>query len=345
VHVRIAQHALGVAMLRTVLTAAVSLSVSGLVAAAETSTVKIGSEAPATSIVGAELRPVITATGSGSVNVAGSSVTQSEMRAPVMLPVTPFTYAHSGDVAHDAEVRRQLQDIQEREQRLLQIPEYRDLLRARQRLSLTQTHRDLTTIVQIPKEQADQLLDLLAEQRVREQLANPSMVMRPLDQSELEARLAQEEERRKTNEAELLALLGPAKYQDWKDYEKSDHARFMVQQLQSAVPNEQLRPDQYGALVRTIARERRKIHEDGSLRLPQGDISNEEVRRRFHEQHVERMMAAHRQILDASSTLLSPRQLEQLSAILERELELLKNRRDAFQGMPLVQPSLLPPMR
>jgi hypothetical protein len=332
-------------MLRTVLTAAVLLSIYGLVCAAEISTIQIGSEAPISKVEGTETRPVITAMGSGAVNVAGAAATHSEMRAPLILPVAPFTYAPSGDAAHDAEMRRQLQDIQEREQRLLQIPEYRDLLRARQRLSLTQTHRDLTTIVQISKEQADQLLDLLAEQRIREQLANPSMVMRPLDQSELEARLAQEEERRKANEAELLALLGPAKYQDWKDYEKSDHARFMVQQLQSAVPNEQLRPDQYGALVRTIAREQRQIHEDRSLRLPQGDISNEEVRRRFHEQHVERMTAAHQRILDASSSLLSPRQLEQLGAILERELEILKNRQGPFRGMPLVQPSVLPPMR
>jgi hypothetical protein len=332
-------------MLRTVLTAAVSLSITGSVCAAESSTVTIGSEAPNSMVEGTEIRPVITATASGAVHVAGAAASHSEMRAPLILPVAPFTYAPSGDAAHDAEMRRQLQDIQEREQKLLQIPEYRDLLRARQRLSLTQTHRDLTAIMQISQEQADQLLDLLAEHRVREQLASNSMATLPLDRAAVEARLAKDEERRKTNEAELLALLGPAKFQDWKDYEKSDHARFMVQQLQSAVPNEPLRPDQYGALVRTISREQRKLYEGQTLSLPQGHILDEASQRRLHEQHIERLAAAHQRILDAGSSLLSPRQIEQLSALLERELDILKNRQGAFRGMPLVQPSVLPPMR
>lgn len=97
-------------------------------------------------------------------------VLQPAMRPPALMPMTPFvSYAMSGNAANDAELQRQLQDIQEREQRMLQYPEYRELLRAQQRLSLSQMHPDLAGYLQISKQQADGLLDLLAEQRVRDQ--------------------------------------------------------------------------------------------------------------------------------------------------------------------------------
>src|SRR5690606_2036441 len=116
------------------------------------------------------------------------------------------------DTANDAELQRQIQDILEREQRMLQHPEYRDLLRARQRLSLTQEHPDLAEFLQIPKAQADQLIDLLAEHRVREQTEARAMWPSHVDQATVQGYEAKAQHRQRTAEAQLGAVRGPSKF-------------------------------------------------------------------------------------------------------------------------------------
>jgi hypothetical protein len=340
-------------MLRISLIAAVSMVALGSVSAAEQvarkQNVRNESVAAQAEPEASEAdRHAIIVSGSGRSNIADTAVSQSAMRAPGLVTVTPFvSYAMSGNAVNDAELQKQIQDIQEREQRMMQHPEYRDLLRARQRLSLSQTHRDLAELMQISKEQADQLLDLLAEQQIREQAASRPMWPSHMDVAAVQAFTAKAQERQRANEAELTALLGASKFQEWKEYEQSGMARILVQRLQHLLPYEaRLRTDQLRPLVREIAREQRQLFEDRTLGLPPDQVPDEAWQKHMRERHLEQMTAVNQRILEACASILSPRQLEQLEAMLQQDLDGHSQGQFFFGARaPLSPPSLLPAQR
>jgi hypothetical protein len=274
--------------------------------------------------------------------VAGTAVSQSGMRAPAFVPMTPFvSYAMSGNAVNDEELQEQIEEVREREQRMLQHPEYRDLLRARQRLALSYSHPDLPELLQISEEQADQLLDLLAEQQVREQAASTPTWPRHGDAAAMQAFVERTQERQRANEAELAALLGASKFQEWKEYEQSGMARILVQQLQQMLPDDaRLRSDQLRPLVSAIAREQRQLFEDRALSLAPGQVPDEDWQKRVQERQLERMAAANQRILDASASILTPRQLERFGSLLQQQLDGHSQRTFFFGRMaPLSPPS------
>ncbi len=260
----------------------------------------------------------------GASSTAPSGVSQSAIGAPALSPVTPFvTRAPSGDTAADREQYRLVQEIRERERRLLEDREYRDLQRAKHRLTMSTTHPELADILQIPKGQADQLLDLLAEHRIRDDMAAIPMLPGPTNPAEVQALMDQAEERRSIAEAELLALLGASKYQEWKEYDKNALARFLVQRYRASLPDDApLRPEQVRPLVSTIAREQNRLLELSVPAIALGQVPDEAWQRREQEQRRERMSTAHQRILDASASILSPVQLEHLRSMLQEDLEL-----------------------
>jgi hypothetical protein len=340
-------------MLKISLIAAASMVALGSVSAAEQLARK---EKDRNDSVAAQTEPqssdgdrhAIIASGSERSTVAGTAVTQSAIRAPALMTVTPFvSYAMSGNAANDAELQKQIHDIQEREQRMMQHPEYRDLLRARQRLSLSQTHPDLGELLQISKELADQLLDLLAEQQVREQAASRPMWPSHMDVAAVQAFTEKAQQRQRANEAELTALLGATKFQEWKEYEQSGMARLLVQRLQHLLPQDaRLRSDQLRPLVREIARQQRQLFEDRALSLPPDQVPDEAWQKQMRERHLEQTAAVNQRILEASASILSPRQLEHLESMLQQNLDGHSQGQFFFGAWaPLSPPSSLPAQR
>lgn len=341
-------------MLKMSSIAAASMIVFGFASAAEQPASKQNPEnravvaQPAVGQSESVSRQAITLSGSARASGAGTAVLQSGTRAPALVPVTPFvSYAMSGNAVNDAELQKQLQDIQEREQRMMQHPEYRDLLRARQRFSLSQAHPDLSEFLQISKEQAAQLLDLLAEQHVREQAASKPMWSSHVDADAVQAFTERVQERQRANEAELAALLGASKFQEWQEYEQSGLARFLVQRLQYVLPlDARLRADQLRPLVRAIAREQRQVFEDRTFILPPGQVPDEQWQKQMQEHQLERMATANQRILDASASILSQRQLDHLASMLQQELEGHSQRQFFFGARaPLSPPTVLPNQR
>jgi hypothetical protein len=267
--------------------------------------------------------------------VVATTVPASGARAPALVPMIPFVSYAPSNQAENKELQRQMQEIQEREQRMLQNPEYRDLLRARQRMALTHMHTDLSELLQISEEQADQLFDLLADQQVREQAAS-----RPMWPSESSA-AAQEmmekgQERQRSNEAEIAALLGPEKMSEWTEYQQSAMARFQVQRLRQTLPAEAaLRAEQVRPLVTAISREQRHMFEDRAVfELAPGQVPDEARQRRMHQHRLEKAAATNQRILDAASSILSPQQLQHFDALLQQELAGQSNAQFFF-GRPL----------
>jgi hypothetical protein len=260
--------------------------------------------------------------GSAAVAPSGRVTTAPVSGAPALVLMTPFVSYAPSNQGENKELQKQMQEIQEREQRMLQNPEYRDLLRARQRMALTHMHTDLLELLQLSEEQADQLLDLLADQQVREQAASRPMWPSESNAAAMQEMMEKAQERQRSNEAEIAALLGPDKINEWTEYQQSAGARFQVQRLrQTLPPDAALRTEQLRPLIAAISREQRHMLEDrGGLGLAPGEVADEAWQKRMHQHRLEKVAATNQRILDAASSILSPQQLQHFDALLQQEL-------------------------
>lgn len=270
-------------------------------------------------------RVVAHATGQG-VGVSGPTFMHlPQFVPPTVLQFGPMSgFAMAVDAARDPEIAELVRAVREREQRMLQNPEYRELLKARQRLQLANTHPYLREMLQISREQANALLNLLAEQQVRDQAEWEAGEL-TMDRPDVERAIERLNERQLTKEAELQALLG-SKFQEWKDYEQSAMARFLVQRLAQSLPQEAaLRPEQLRPLVTTIAQEHRRQMEEVARSMPPGEMPNPEWLDRMRSQQQQRMAESHQRILANTSSILSAQQLEQLRQLLDEEFNARAN--------------------
>ena len=268
-----------------------------------------------------------------SAGTTGTVALQSGVRAAGWSPFPPFaSIGMIGTDARDEELEKLMEQVRERELRLLQNPEYRDLLRAQQRVSLHHSHSDLAALLQISKEQADQLLDLLAEQQLREQAAGRAMPSDRADPEAMQQYIQKVHERQRANEAEIAAVLGPQKFQEWKDYEQNAMARFQVQRLQQMLPPDaRLQPDQRRLLVSAIGHEQRQLHEERARQIPDG-VPDEAWQRRMQETQAKQMASMHQRLLDRTTSILSPTQLQQFESLLKQELDAISRQQFFFFG-------------
>jgi hypothetical protein len=185
------------------------------------------------------------------------------------------------------------------------------------------------------------LLDLLAEQQVREQAASKPMWPGHGDAAAMQGLMEKAQERQRTNDAEIAALLGPDKLREWKEYEQSAMARFQVQHLRQMLPPDvALRAEQLRPLVTVISREQRQMFEDRTLvALAPGEVPDEDWQKRMHERHLEQTAARNQRILDAASSILSPKQLEYLGSLLQQELDAQSRGQFFFGRMTPLAPS------
>lgn len=272
---------------------------------------------------GARLGTGVTRNAVISASGTSGAVALSRIEAGGFAPITPFvSYALSGIDTADEEFQRLLQQVHERELRMLQNPEYRDMLRAQQRLSLHHSHADLPALLQIPKEQAEQLLDLLAEQQVRWQVAGRPMASKQPNAEAMQQYAEKVRETREANDAEIAALLGAAKFQEWKEYEQNAMARFQIQRLQQQLPPDaRLQPDQRRMLVSALATEQRRLLEERAREIPPNAVPDENWQRRMQEGHAQRMASMNERLLERAASILSPKQLEHFEVLLKQELE------------------------
>jgi hypothetical protein len=296
------------------------------------------SPAPATKQSGnasAQLGLGVTRNAVVSAGASSGTVALGSVGGVGWAPVTPFvSYAMSGIDAADEEFQKLLQQVHERELRMLQNPEYRDLLRAQQRLSLHHNHADLPALLQISKEQADQLLDLLAEHQVRVQVAGRPIASTQSDPAAMHQYIQKAQQRQSENEAEIAALLGASKFQEWKQYEQSAMARFQVQRLQQTLPpNARLQADQRRSLVNALASEQRQLFEQRAGEIPNG-VPDEAWHRRMHEDHVQRMASMNERLMERASSILSPQQLEHFETMLKQDLDAMSGRQFFSIGRP-----------
>lgn len=212
---------------------------------------------------------------------------------------------------------------------MLQDPESRALWRAQQKMSMTQMYSDLGATLNLQADELDKLLDLLAEHQVQSMqdmrsFAQAAGTPDANSQTDWGRRMTEGQRKR---DADIAALLGDAKYQEWKDYQGSMGARMQVRQLRSVLESspEPLRADQLQPLVTAIADEQRRQASDMRNEVPgahdQGAASESERMASF-ERSLERTAQYNQRVRDAAAQYLSSQQLASFDQMLSRQLEM-----------------------
>jgi len=207
----------------------------------------------------------------------------------------------------------------EQQQRMLDDPDYRELMREQNKLSMSRFYSDLGPMLGLTQDESERLLDVLAEQQLRNMEQRPVMMGMdgtPPDPNTLREQQLRFEEMRRKNDAELAQVLGAAKFAEWQDYQNNQWSRSQVMRLREglALSDEPLRQDQVKPLVQAMAREQQQMqtHSFGGVpRMRQMDSASQA---HLSEEWLERTTQSHQRIRDAVSGLLSPAQLQQLEA-------------------------------
>lgn len=223
----------------------------------------------------------------------------------------------------DPEMRRRMLEAHEQQLRMLQDPEYRELMRSQHKLSMQQHYSDLEALLGLSKEQSEQLLDTLSEQAIRSMEQRPMLAEMdgtPPSEAEMREQRRILEEQHRRNESEIAAVLG-SKYGDWQQYQQNGWARSQVTRLRQAlaVTDEPLRQDQIKPLVEAIAREQKQMM---SARMTAPSRHDPLAQARMAEEWLERTAQSHQRIRSAVSGLLTPTQYEQLERQQQQELKM-----------------------
>ena len=239
-----------------------------------------------------------------------------------------FAVIPNGTRMAEGDTRRFMQEGREQQRRLLQDPEYRELMRAQQKYSMNHMYGDLEIMLGLTKEESERLRDLIAEQQMRQMENAPvfeSAPGVPPDQAKLREYQQRAEEIQRKNESEIAAMLG-SKYSEWQSYQQNSGARMQVTRLRQALAtsDEPLRPDQVKPLVDAVAQQQKQVEQETRLQMqPQAFRQMDSASRiRMQEEWLERHAQSNERIRDAVSSLLSPSQLERLTQQHDQEIKM-----------------------
>lgn len=227
-----------------------------------------------------------------------------------------------------------------RNQELLQDPQYREAFLTQQRHVLARMHPDLRAALGLQPAEAERLLDMLAEHQAETMAMRPPFRpdMRP-DEMAIQDWRRQMEERHHEQEAEIAAVLGEHRLQEWRDYQSSLGARTQLRELrltlaESGIP---LRQDQVEPLVQAVAAELQRRagagHQSLQRRAPSrgGAMQGAALT-----QDLDAVAEANRQLVEQARSILTTEQLRYFEDMLRNELQL---QRATQQMLSVAQPA------
>jgi hypothetical protein len=215
----------------------------------------------------------------------------------------------------------------DRSRKLLEDPEYREAMRAQQRVMLLERYPDLAAALHLQSDQQERLLDLLADQQIRAMSNAPPFRPdgAPLDENaarEFQERMLKQQ---RDNEAELAALLGSNAMQQWSEYQNSLGARMQVRQLRSTLEaaGEPLRDDQVQSLVTAMTAETQRRNAEFASNTQTAAVTrtiDTTDRMATFEQMLQRTEQYNKRVHDAVAPYLSTQQLASFDAAQDRQL-------------------------
>ena len=214
----------------------------------------------------------------------------------------------------------------ERQRKLLEDPEYRDAWKRQQKIMMPRMYPDLSKAMQLDEQQTEQLLDVLAEQQLRNMTNRPPFVPGEApDEAAMRDWQAQQQRLQSDNQAELAAVLGDAKAQQWKNYQSTLAARSQIRELRSTLEHAglPLPAEQTENLVAAIAAEQQKSLAD---RQTNRNVFAASVttgnRAAMFERQVDLTREQQQRIRTAAEPYLSPQQMDYLERMHANQLEM-----------------------
>lgn len=246
---------------------------------------------------------VVFVAGAGIAAAALALRTASEARA-----------ARSGQV-------RNLGDLSQ----LMKDPEYRETKRAEIRSKLAESGADVADELGLTTSQLRQLVDLETEFQmgILDSLA-PSTPGTPPDPVAATATAAKQRELRSKLDADIVALLGAGKAQQFRDYVKSQPARRHVKQLQASLQLDgyPMTAEQSKSLIAAIAAEQERRNSeiaDFQAQLKNGAGANRTLGA-IRSAELEIDVQENARIVQAATPILSPPQLSRLQKMLADDI-------------------------
>jgi PAS domain-containing protein len=167
--------------------------------------------------------------------------------------------------AHDQErVREQMQASMERQRTLMRDPEYREAMRAQQKMNLVRSNPNLARDLDMTAEQLDRLYDVLAEQSLRAMENNGPLWSvdgeRP-DAAKMQEYQRKAMEQQRANETELRRALGDGKYREWQEYQSMAGVRWEADRVRTSLASAGVPLDESLAkpLLKTLHQQQMKM--------------------------------------------------------------------------------------
>ncbi|MEO6079045.1 MAG: hypothetical protein ABIQ86_04605 [Steroidobacteraceae bacterium] len=256
---------------------------------------------------------------------------QSTQLAAAMMPSAPTTpvagvvgaqmtdqTATPVPVATGAREKRGTDALIEGIGKMMASPEGREMMLAQARMILPQQYPDLAKELGLTQAEVEKFFDLLARQQA--DMAGDVLGGMPnggaQDRTALEERARKAQERQRTNQAEVTAMLG-SKYPQWQDYQKTLPARRQVNQLQSTLSNgvDALNDTQSRPLIAALTAEQARIQEEvRNAPRPAGGGPQNAL-----EAQLQRAAETNRRLISVASSFLNPQQVEGYRRMLEQE--------------------------
>jgi len=224
--------------------------------------------------------------------------------------------------------------------KLLEDPAYRAAMRTQQRIMMVERYPDLGAALHLQPDQEQRLLDLLADQQVRDMSQLPpfrSGGQQP-DENTLREWHEQAQQQQRQNDAELTALLGNDGMQQWHDYQNTLGPRMQVRQLRYTLDasGDPLREDQVQSLISAFAAENQRRAAEYTTTVPALSLqrsSSPAERLAAYDQTLQQAEQTQRRLHDAVAPYLSNEQLAAFDAAQNRQLELQRANMQMIRAM------------
>jgi len=219
-----------------------------------------------------------------------------------------------------ARVTERQEDWQAYQRRMMRDPRYREVQREQTRLALAPRRANLIRLLGMTPAQADAVIDLQIEHEWQqgEQMVNLST----------EEQRQQQRQRADAQEADYQAklreMLGEDKHLRLQHYMETRQSRMQVDTFRTHLNGmDSLRDDQVEPLIEALHVERQKMQDEleqfGAALRREGESSDSW--QHYEERQIELMKDMHADMHASAAAILSSSQLEQLDAMLDRELQ------------------------
>jgi ribosomal protein L12E/L44/L45/RPP1/RPP2 len=231
--------------------------------------------------------------------------------------------------AQDQErMREQMQASMERQRMLLRDPEYREAMRAQQKMGLARSNPNLARDLNLTSDELDRLYDVLAEQQLRA-MENS----RPFwsgngeqpDAAKMQEFHRKQMEQQRSNEAELRRTLGDARYREWQEYQSMTGVRWEADRVRTSLASAGVPLDESLAkpLLKTLHEQQMKMmQQQAAAASANANVSARLVASsgwsaatspdmlKMQENSLEMMAQHHKRQREALASVLTPEQLK-----------------------------------